>query len=265
MTDVIDTHENSQSGKVFFVGAGPGDPELITRKGYRLVTEADIVIYAGSLVNPAILADCKSSCKIYNSATMNLDEVLAVMKAGAAEGKLIVRLHTGDPAIYGAIQEQMDALKPLGIDYEVVPGVSSFLATAAALKQEYTLPNVSQTVIITRMEGRTPMPPKEKLALLAAHEATMCIFLSVQMMDKVVEELIRGGYDKMTPVAIVVKASWPDQRIIRGTLETIGQIVAKEGVLRQAMIVVSKVLDSDYELSKLYDKGFSHMYRSAKE
>ena len=148
MTDTIDTHENNQSGKVFFVGAGPGDPELITRKGYRLVTEADIVIYAGSLVNPAILADCKSTCKIYNSATMNLDEVLAVMKAGAAEGKMIVRLHTGDPAIYGAIQEQMDALKPLGIDYEVVPGVSSFLATAAALKQEYTLPNASQTVIL---------------------------------------------------------------------------------------------------------------------
>lgn len=250
---------------VFFVGAGPGDPELITRKGYRLVSTADIVIYAGSLVNPEILEACKVGCEIHNSATMNLDEVLAVMKEGAANGKVIVRLHTGDPAIYGAIQEQMDALKEAGITYEVVPGVSSFLATAAALKQEYTLPNVSQTVIITRMEGRTPMPPKEKLALLAAHEATMCIFLSVQMMDKVVEELIRGGYAPTTPVAIVVKASWPDQRIIRGTLDTIGEIVAKEGVLRQAMIVVSKVLDSDYELSKLYDKGFSHMYRSSKE
>ncbi|WP_302226525.1 precorrin-4 C(11)-methyltransferase [Veillonella magna] len=251
--------------QVHIVGAGPGDPELITRKGYRLVSEADIVIYAGSLVNPEILQACKEGCEIHNSAMMNLDEVLAVMKKGASEGKSIVRLHTGDPAIYGAIQEQMDALDELGISYDVTPGVSSFLATAAALKQEYTLPNVSQTVIITRMEGRTPMPPKEKLALLASHEATMCIFLSVQMIDKVVEELIGGGYAKETPVAIVVKASWPDQRIIRGTLETIADIVAKEGVLRQAMIVVSKVLDSDYELSKLYDKGFSHMYRSAKE
>lgn len=251
--------------QVHIVGAGPGDPELITRKGYRLVSEADIVIYAGSLVNPEILQACKEGCEIHNSAMMNLDEVLAVMKKGAAEGKSIVRLHTGDPAIYGAIQEQMDALDELGISYDVTPGVSSFLATAAALKQEYTLPNVSQTVIITRMEGRTPMPSKEKLALLASHEATMCIFLSVQMIDKVVEELIGGGYAKETPVAIVVKASWPDQRIIRGTLETIADIVAKEGVLRQAMIVVSKVLDSDYELSKLYDKGFSHMYRSAKE
>lgn len=249
---------------VHIVGAGPGDPELITRKGYRLVSEADIVIYAGSLVNPEILKACKEGCEIHNSATMNLDEVLAVMKAGVAAGKTVVRLHTGDPAIYGAIQEQMDALAAMNIDYDVTPGVSSFLATAAALKQEYTLPNVSQTVIITRMEGRTPMPPKEKLAMLAAHEATMCIFLSVQMLDSVVAELVKGGYAPTTPVAIVVKASWPDQRIIRGTLDTIADIVSKEGVLRQAMIVVSKVLDSDYELSKLYDKSFSHMYRSAK-
>ena len=199
---------------VHIVGAGPGDPELITRKGYRLVTEADIVIYAGSLVNPEILKACKEGCEIHNSATMNLDEVLAVMKAGVEAGKTVVRLHTGDPAIYGAIQEQMDALSEMNIDYDVTPGVSSFLATAAALKQEYTLPNVSQTVIITRMEGRTPMPPKEKLAMLAAHEATMCIFLSVQMLDSVVAELVKGGYAPTTPVAIVVKASWPDQRII---------------------------------------------------
>lgn len=251
--------------QVHIVGAGPGDPELITRKGYRLVSEADVVIYAGSLVNPEILKACKAECEIYNSATMNLDEVIEVIKTAVANHKQVVRLHTGDPAIYGAIQEQMDRLQELDISYEVIPGVSSFLATAAALRQEYTLPNVSQTVIITRMEGRTPMPPKEKLSMLASHEATMCIFLSVQMMDKVVEQLIEGGYDKTTPVAIVVKASWPDQRIIRGTLETICDIVQNEGVIRQAMIVVSHVLDSDYELSKLYDKGFSHMYRSAKE
>ncbi|WP_127160883.1 precorrin-4 C(11)-methyltransferase [Veillonella sp. VA137] len=250
--------------QVHIVGAGPGDPELITRKGYRLVQEADVVIYAGSLVNPAILEACKEGCEIHNSASMSLDDVLAVTKASVAEGKTVVRLHTGDPAIYGAIQEQMDALKEMGITYDVTPGVSSFLATAAALRQEYTLPNVTQTVIITRMEGRTPMPEKEKLSMLASHGATMCIFLSVQMIDKVAAELIEGGYDKTTPVAIVVKASWPDQRIIRGTLETIADVVAEEGVIRQAMIVVSRVLDTDYELSKLYDKGFAHMYRDAK-
>ena len=250
--------------QVHIVGAGPGDPELITRKGYRLVQEADVVIYAGSLVNPAILEACKEGCEIYNSASMSLDDVLEVTKASVAEGKTVVRLHTGDPAIYGAIQEQMDALKEMGITFDVTPGVSSFLATAAALQQEYTLPNVTQTVIITRMEGRTPMPEKEKLSMLASHGATMCIFLSVQMIDKVAAELIEGGYDKTTPVAIVVKASWPDQRIIRGTLETIADVVAEEGVIRQAMIVVSRVLDTDYELSKLYDKGFAHMYRDAK-
>ncbi|WP_127147403.1 precorrin-4 C(11)-methyltransferase [Veillonella sp. VA139] len=250
--------------QVHIVGAGPGDPELITRKGYRLVQEADVVIYAGSLVNPEILEACKEGCEIHNSASMSLDDVLAVTKARVAEGKTVVRLHTGDPAIYGAIQEQMDALKEMGITYDVTPGVSSFLATAAALQQEYTLPNVTQTVIITRMEGRTPMPEKEKLPMLASHGATMCIFLSVQMIDKVAAELIEGGYDKTTPVAIVVKASWPDQRIIRGTLETIADVVAEEGVIRQAMIVVSRVLDTDYELSKLYDKGFAHMYRDAK-
>ena len=250
--------------QVHIVGAGPGDPELITRKGYRLVQEADVVIYAGSLVNPAILEACKEGCEIHNSASMSLDDVLAVTKARVAEGKTVVRLHTGDPAIYGAIQEQMDALKEMGITYDVTPGVSSFLATAAALQQEYTLPNVTQTVIITRMEGRTPMPEKEKLSMLASHGATMCIFLSVQMIDKVAAELIEGGYDKTTPVVIVVKASWPDQRIIRGTLETIADVVAEEGVIRQAMIVVSRVLDTDYELSKLYDKGFAHMYRDAK-
>ena len=250
--------------QVHIVGAGPGDPELITRKGYRLVQEADVVIYAGSLVNPEILEACKEGCEIHNSASMSLDDVLAVTKASVAGGKTVVRLHTGDPAIYGAIQEQMDALKEMGITYDVTPGVSSFLATAAALQQEYTLPNVTQTVIITRMEGRTPMPEKEKLSMLASHGATMCIFLSVQMIDKVAAELIEGGYDKTTPVAIVVKASWPDQRIIRGTLETIADVVAEEGVIRQAMIVVSRVLDTDYELSKLYDKGFAHMYRDAK-
>ena len=248
--------------KVYFIGAGPGDPELITVKGRRLISEADVVIYAGSLVNPDILQCAKKDAAIYNSATMNLDEVLKVTIDAVNEGKTVARVHTGDPAIYGAIQEQMDGLRAAGIeDFEVIPGVSSFLATAAALKQEYTLPNVSQTIIVTRMEGRTPMPPKEKLSLLASHGATMCIFLSVQAIEDVMAELVAGGYDKTTPVAIVERATWPDQRIFRGTIETIPGIIKEAGVARQAMIVVSRVLDSDYDLSKLYDSHFTTMFR----
>lgn len=246
---------------VTIVGAGPGDPELITVKGQKRLSQADIVIYAGSLVNPALLELTKDGAEIHNSATMTLDEVIHVIEQGVAEGKEIVRLHTGDPSIYGAIQEQIDALAVKKIDVEIVPGVSSFLATAAALKQEYTLPDVSQTVIITRLEGRTPVPPKEKLSLLASHEATLCIFLSVHMLDQVVAELLSGGYNTDTPVAIVRKASWPDQKIVRGTL---GNIVAKsqgEGMARTAMIVVGKVLDQNYSLSRLYAPEFSHMFR----
>lgn len=248
--------------KVYFIGAGPGDAELITVKGQRLISEADVVIYAGSLVNPDILQYAKKDAAIYNSATMNLDEVLDVTLSAVREGKTVARVHTGDPAIYGAIQEQMDGLRAAGIDdFEVIPGVSSFLATAAALKQEYTLPDVSQTIIITRMEGRTPMPPKEKLKLLAQHGATMCIFLSVQAIEDVMAELVEGGYAKDTPVAIVERATWPDQRIFRGTIETIPGIIKDAGVARQAMIVVSRVLDSKYSLSKLYDSRFTTMFR----
>ncbi len=248
--------------KVYFIGAGPGDAELITVKGRRLISEADVVIYAGSLVNPDILQYAKKDAAIYNSATMNLDEVLEVTLSAVRAGKTVARVHTGDPAIYGAIQEQMDGLLAAGIDdFEVIPGVSSFLATAAALKQEYTLPDVSQTIIITRMEGRTPMPPKEKLKLLAQHGATMCIFLSVQAIEDVMSELVEGGYAKDTPVAIVERATWPDQRIFRGTIETIPGIIKDAGVARQAMIVVSSVLDSDYSLSKLYDSKFTTMFR----
>ncbi|HWR08930.1 precorrin-4 C(11)-methyltransferase [Sporomusa sp.] len=250
---------------VFFVGAGPGDPELITVKGQRLLGQADIIIYAGSLVNPALLSLAKNGAAIYNSASMTLDEVIAVMDAGVKENKLVVRLHTGDPSIYGAIQEQMDALVIKNITFEVIPGVSSFLATAAALKQEYTLPDVSQTVIITRLEGRTPVPEKEKLAKLASHEATMCIFLSVHMLDNVVKELVDGGYTYETPVAIVQKASWPDQKIFRGTLATIAQIARESSIDRTAMIVVGKVLSTDYALSRLYAPEFGHMFRQAQE
>jgi len=250
---------------VYIIGAGPGDPELITVKGQKLLRQADVVIYAGSLVNPALLEETKAGAAIYNSATMTLDEVIAVMVAAVGEAKLVVRLHTGDPAIYGAIQEQMDRLKQQNIAFTVIPGVSSFLATAAALQQEYTLPGVAQTVIITRLEGRTPVPDKEKLAALAAHEATMCIFLSVHMLDSVVAELIAGGYAPETPVAIVQKASWPDQKILRGRLTTIAEIVLQEKIDRTAMIVVGKVLDSDYDLSCLYSPNFAHMYRDIKK
>ena len=197
-----------------FVGAGPGDPELITVKGKRLLEAADVIVYAGSLVNPALLGYAKEGAEIFNSASMTLQEVLDVMVPAAQAGRAVVRLHTGDPSIYGAIQEQMDALDRVGVSYEVVPGVSSFLATAAALKQEYTLPDVSQTVIVTRMEGRTPVPPKEKLASLASHQATMCIFLSVHMIQDVVDELLAGGYTPETPIAVVQRASWPYQRIL---------------------------------------------------
>ncbi len=248
---------------VNIVGAGPGDPELITVKGKRLLEEADVIIYAGSLVPKALLGYAKDGCEIHNSASMSLPEVLEVIEKSVAADKKVVRLHTGDPAIYGAIQEQMDALNKKGIEYQVVPGVSSFLATAAALKQEYTLPGVTQTVIITRNEGRTPVPEREKLRSLAAHKATMCIFLSISMLGDVVKELIEGGYDPTTPIAIVQRASWPEQRIFRGTLETICQEIEGKGVDRTSMIVVSRVLGSDYELSRLYAPEFSHGFREA--
>lgn len=248
---------------VHIVGAGPGDPELITMKGARYLQEADVVIYAGSLVNPALLDYCKEGAEIHNSASMTLDDVVATIEQAESAGKMTVRLHTGDPAIYGAIQEQMDAFRKKGIDYDVIPGVSSFLATAAALKQEYTLPGISQTVIITRNEGRTPVPEREKLRALAAHQSTMCIFLSITMLDKVVEELIAGGYTESTPIAIVQRASWPEQKIVRATLGTIVAEIADKNIDRTAMIVVSNCLGADYELSRLYAPEFSHMFREA--
>ena len=249
--------------QVFIVGAGPGDPELITVKGQRLLKKADVIIYAGSLVNPAILNVAKAGAEIFNSASMTLPEVIETIEKAVAKDLMVVRLHTGDPSIYGAIQEQMDALKKKGIDFEVVPGVSSFLATAAALKQEYTLPGISQTVIITRNEGRTPVPEREKLRSLAAHQATMCIFLSITMLADVVKELIEGGYAPSTPIAIVQRASWPEQKIVRATLETIVAEIADKGIDRTAMIVVSRCLGADYELSRLYAPEFSHMFREA--
>lgn len=252
--------------QVSFVGAGPGNVDLITVKGLNCLKEADVIIYAGSLVNPALLAYAKDGADIHNSASMNLDEVIEVTGKAVAEGKYVVRLHTGDPSIYGAIREQMDRLDALNITYDVVPGVSSFLASAAAIKKEFTLPNVSQTVIITRQEGRTPMPEKEKLSMLASHGATMCIFLSVQLIEEVMDELLAGGaYTKETPVTVVEKASWPEQKIYEGTIGTIGKVLKEANVNKTAMIMVGGFLGNEYELSKLYDKNFSHMYREAKK
>ena len=245
---------------VSFIGAGPGDPELLTIKGKKIIDEADVIIYAGSLVNPEVLSDAKKGAKIYNSATMNLDEVIAVMKEAEEKGLKVARVHTGDPAIFGAHREQMDRLKELGIEYEVIPGVSSFLATAAVLKKEYTLPGVSQPVILTRMEGRTPMPPKEKLLSLAKHHATMIIFLSVGMLEEM-SEILRQAYEPETPVAVVYKATWEDQKIVLGDLTNIASRVKEAGIYKTALTVVGDFLGDEYELSKLYDKTFTTEFR----
>ena len=250
---------------ISFIGAGPGDPELITIKGKKLIEQADVIIYAGSLVNPDVLEGHKAGAEIYNSALMDLDEVIAVMEKAEREGKKVVRVHTGDPAIYGAHREQMDRLDELGITYEVIPGVSSAFATAAALNAEYTMPGKSQTVIFTRMEGRTPMPEREKLPDLARHHATMVIFLSIGFMDEMVKQLEEGGYEPTTPAAVVYKASWPDQRIVRGTLQDIAQKVKDAGITKTALTVVGDFLGDEYELSKLYDKHFTTEFRRAKE
>ena len=248
---------------IHFVGAGSGAADLITVRGAKLLGEADVIIYAGSLVNPALLEYAKEGAEIHNSAHMTLEQVIETMKAAEAEGKMTVRLHTGDPSVYGAIQEQMDAFRKKNIAFDIVPGVSSCFAAAAALQQEYTLPGISQTVIITRNEGRTPVPEPEKLRSLAQHQSTMCIYLSITMLDKVVEELIAGGYAEDTPIAIVQRASWPEQKIVRGTLKTIVQDIEGKNIDRTAMIVVSRCLGADYELSRLYAPEFSHMFRKA--
>jgi precorrin-4/cobalt-precorrin-4 C11-methyltransferase len=249
---------------VYFIGAGPGDPELITLKGKRVLEQADVIIYAGSLVNKELLNYAKKGCSIYNSAEMTLDQVIEVMEKGEVQNKLIVRLHTGDPSIYGAIREQMDELDKRSIPYEVIPGVSSFVAAAAALKKEYTLPGVSQTVILTRMEGRTEVPKGQSIEEMAAHKATMIIFLSVHMIEELVARL-KTGYPGDTPVAVVYKASWPEQKILRATLDTISEAVKSEGVKKTALVAVGQFLGSDYELSKLYDKTFTHEFRRASE
>lgn len=249
--------------KVYFVGAGPGDPDLITLKGRRLLDEADVIIYAGSLVNPELLDGI--GAEVYNSASMTLEEIVDLMTRSIEDGKMVVRLHTGDTAFYSAISEQIERLREFGIEYEVVPGVSSAGGAASALRQEFTIPGISQSVIFTRMEGRTPVPEREKLSDLARHQTTMVIFLSVGMIERVVEELLKGGYPAVTPVAVVEKASWPDERIIRGTLKDIAEKVKAAGIKKTALILVGEALHASEgftgKQSKLYSRSFSHEYR----
>lgn len=246
--------------KVYFIGAGPGDPDLITVKGRNLISQADIIIYAGSLVNPEIIGCRRQGSEVYNSASMTLGEVIGVIENGINSGKSVVRVHTGDPSIYGAIREQIDLLEPKGIECEVVPGVSSFTAAASVIKREFTLPGVSQSVIITRISGRTEVPELEELGLLAKHRASMAIFLSVQLIDNVVDRLLEG-YTKGTPVTIVERATWPNQRIIEGTLADIADKIKKLEITGTAMIMVGEFLNDKYELSKLYDENFKHKFR----
>ena len=247
---------------VHFVGAGPGAEDLITVRGKELIQRADVIIYAGSLVNPGLLKFAKKTCRIHDSAKMTLDEVIEVMKESSDMGKEIVRLHTGDPSIYGAIREQMDALDELGISYDVTPGVSSFCGAAAALNLEYTLPSVSQSVIITRMDGRTAVPEKESLEALSAHEATMVFFLSAGDVKKLSERLILAGRSGDTPCAIVYKATWPDEKKCRCSLKTLPDVARENGIEKTALIIVGDVVEPlKYEKSKLYDPGFTTGFR----
>ncbi len=250
---------------VNFVGAGCGAADLITVRGKALLEKADVIIYAGSLVNPELLNYSKTDCEIHNSAYMTLDEVISVMEKAEKSGKNTVRLHTGDSCLYGAIREQMDRLDELDIAYEICPGVSSFCGAAAALKAEYTLPEVSQTVIITRMAGRTPVPDSESIEKLAAHGSTMVIFLSTGLLKELTEQLLTGGYTSGTPAAIVYKASWADEKVCRCTVGTLFETAEKNGIKKTALITVGNFLGDDYALSKLYDEGFETEFRKAKK
>ena len=249
---------------IHFVGAGPGAPDLITLRGAKLLGEADCVIYAGSLVNPALLDLTREGCLCYNSAEMTLEEVLSVMKEMEGAGKTTVRLHTGDPSVYGAIREQMDALEAENIAYDVCPGVSSFCGAAAALKAEYPLPDVSQSVIITRAAGRTPVPEGERLELLATHGASMVLFLSAGMLPQVQAALLEGAYTEDTPAALVYKATWPEERLLRCTVGTLAQRGAEAEINKTALVLVGEFLSHSqegYQRSKLYDPSFTTGYR----
>lgn len=250
---------------VHFVGAGSGAADLITLRGKALLEAADVVIYAGSLVNHELLGYARTECEIHNSATMTLDEVIAVMERAENSGRTVVRLHTGDPCVYGAIREQMDRLDALGIAYDVCPGVSSFCGAAAALRAEYTLPDVSQTVILTRMAGRTPVPESESIESLAAHHATMVIFLSTGMLEELSQRLTNGGYKPDTPAAIVYKATWADEKVCRCTVGTLAQTARENGITKTALITVGDFLGDVRSLSKLYSPDFETEFRKAKQ
>lgn len=254
------------SKQVYFVGAGPGAEDLITLRGARLIAISDVIIYAGSLVNPALLKYANEYAEIYNSATMTLEEVLGVMKEAVAEDKIVCRLHTGDPSLYGAVREQMDALDELGISYESCPGVSAAFGAAAALDLEYTLPGLSQSLIITRMEGRTAVPEKESIESWAAHGSTMAIYLSTGMLEELSERLVAGGYSPDTPAAIVYKATWPDEEAYYCTVSGLAGTAREHGITKTALILVGDVIaKSGYDKSKLYDESFSTEFRKAKQ
>jgi precorrin-4/cobalt-precorrin-4 C11-methyltransferase len=248
---------------IHFVGAGPGAADLITMRGARLLQETDVIIYAGSLVNPALLEYAKPGCRIFNSAEMTLEEVIDVMKEAESNGLDTVRLHTGDASLYGAIREQMDLLDELGIEYEDVPGVSSFSGAAAALNAEYTLPGVSQSVVITRMAGRTPVPEKESIREFAKHDCTMVIFLSTGLLEEVSRELIEGGYDEDSPAALVYKATWPEEKVVHCTVGTLAEAARENSITKTALILVGGFLGSAYDRSKLYDPTFTTEFRKA--
>ena len=249
---------------IHFVGAGSGGADLITVRGARLLREADCVIYAGSLVNPDVLQYAGPACALYDSAGMTLEEVIARMAENEGAGKSTVRLHTGDPSLYGAIREQMDRLDALDLPYDVTPGVSSFCGAAAALQAEYTLPDVSQSVIITRMAGRTPVPEGERLRSMASHGCTMVLFLSTGLLEDVERELLAGGaYTPDTPAAIVYKATWPDEKVFRCTVGTLAKTARDNRITKTALITVGGFLGTDYQRSKLYDPAFTHGFREA--
>ena len=248
---------------VHFVGAGSGAVDLITVRGAKLLEQADVIIYAGSLVNPELLSYAKPGCEIHNSAKMTLEEVIAVIRGAEAAGKTTVRLHTGDSSIYGAVREQFDELERLGISYDVCPGVSAFCGAAAALRAEYTLPDVSQTVIITRAAGKTPVPERESIRALAVHQATMVLFLSTSLTDKLQQELLAGGYDENTPAAVVYKATWPEEKVFRCTVGTLHKTVTENGLTKTSLIVVGSCLGDAYMRSLLYHPGFTTEFREA--
>ena len=249
-----------------FVGAGPGAADLITVRGMKLISEADVIIYAGSLVNPELLDYAREGTEIYDSSKMTLEEVTDLMLSSEAAGKHVVRLHTGDPSLYGAVREQMDILEEHGIHYRSCPGVSACFGAAASLNLEYTLPGVSQTLIITRMEGRTPVPNTEKIELLASHRASMAVYLSAGMLDALEEKLIAGGYDQDTPAAIVYKATWPEERQYLCTVGTLGKTGAENGIRKTAVVLVGDAVNpSTYERSKLYDPEFTTGFRSGRK